>query len=505
MKRLVLILMCSATLASAQTVDTVRSSDTPNTGRLRWNNSLLNLRDTTVNLRRDIDTVHKYMRGDSADFNYASVDTTKSDYVESSFAGLGNTTISLLRLGSPGAIAVLPAEGWLGYDYVDHKLYYHNGTAQVEIGSGGGGSGTITGGTSLGGTAIYSGVSGANLTFKGLTAGSGVTVTSASTALTIGLATTVPRTNTANTFTSAQTITANDPFNPALSSTNAATTAAAHGVFGRSVAGSGVYGQATGSGTGVTGLSSTGTGGYFTSTSGIALHVEGNGIQSSLLVRTSGVNSLWVTDQGLVAATDADVTNLTVGTITMASDLDTLGDKHLAHHDTTGMSAIVTGAWVKQPDGTYTMEEIISDSSTSGFITKTNSGGTATVNSFLHEDPAVALEGGMTIADSTVRFSRAVYSYPDSILADNIIDWKKGNYFYKTIGGSTTFTFANGYHPGQTITVRITASGSYTASFPGTIVWAGGSAPTQTANKTDFYTFIYDMNGVVYGAARQNF
>ena len=48
-----------------------------------------------------------------------------------------------------------------------------------------GGGGTITGGTSLGGDAVYSGVSGANLQFKGLTAGSNITLTPSGTDITI--------------------------------------------------------------------------------------------------------------------------------------------------------------------------------------------------------------------------------------------------------------------------------------------------------------------------------
>ena len=46
-------------------------------------------------------------------------------------------------------------------------------------------SGTITGGASLGGDAIYAGVSGSNLTFKGLTAGSNITLTPSGSAITI--------------------------------------------------------------------------------------------------------------------------------------------------------------------------------------------------------------------------------------------------------------------------------------------------------------------------------
>ena len=55
----------------------------------------------------------------------------------------------------------------------------------ISLSGSGGGSGTITGGTSLGGEALYKQVSGANLQFKGLVAGTNISLTPSATGVTI--------------------------------------------------------------------------------------------------------------------------------------------------------------------------------------------------------------------------------------------------------------------------------------------------------------------------------
>jgi hypothetical protein len=46
-------------------------------------------------------------------------------------------------------------------------------------------------------------------------------------------------------------------------------------------------------------------------------------------------------------------------------------------------------------------------------------------------------------------------------------------------------------------------SGSATVTWP-TVKWSGGTAPTQTTNGTDVYTFV-DVLGTIYGAVLQAF
>lgn len=93
---------------------------------------------------------------------------------------------------------------------------------------------------------------------------------------------------------------------------------------------------------------------------------------------------------------------------------------------------------------------------------------------------------------------------PQAIAALNI-DWSLGTVFSKTLSASSTFTFSNDT-TGWTIVVALTNTASnYTVTWPGSVVWSGGVAPTQTVGaKTDVYTFI-KIGSVVYGSVVQNF
>ena len=85
------------------------------------------------------------------------------------------------------------------------------------------------------------------------------------------------------------------------------------------------------------------------------------------------------------------------------------------------------------------------------------------------------------------------------------IDWATGNVFTKTLSANTTFTFSN-QASGQTIVVRLTNTASnYTVTWPGSVLWSGGTAPVQTIGaKSDVYTFVYDGSSI-YGSVVQDF
>jgi hypothetical protein len=72
------------------------------------------------------------------------------------------------------------------------------------------------------------------------------------------------------------------------------------------------------------------------------------------------------------------------------------------------------------------------------------------------------------------------------------IDWSLGNTFFKSVTGTTTFSFTN-VTPGQVIKVILFQTGGATAAWSyGTILWKGGAAPalTTTINHTDVFTFV---------------
>ena len=85
----------------------------------------------------------------------------------------------------------------------------------------------------------------------------------------------------------------------------------------------------------------------------------------------------------------------------------------------------------------------------------------------------------------------------DRLVSATTIDWATGSNFYKTIALNTTFTFSNTL-PGQSITVTISAAGSYDVTWPATVVWSGNIAPRQTASTTDIY-FFHNINNIIYG------
>ena len=89
------------------------------------------------------------------------------------------------------------------------------------------------------------------------------------------------------------------------------------------------------------------------------------------------------------------------------------------------------------------------------------------------------------------------------------IDWGLGNLFNFTFADfvSETFTFTAPAKPGVFVlkmTQNSTADGA--ATWPGTVKWPGGTAPTITATSSavDLLRFYYDGTNY-YGTFEQNF
>ena len=83
------------------------------------------------------------------------------------------------------------------------------------------------------------------------------------------------------------------------------------------------------------------------------------------------------------------------------------------------------------------------------------------------------------------------------------IDQAEGNYFTKTIAANTTFTITN--VPSGTVAsgfvLELTNGGAYTVTFPASVKWASGTAPTLTASGVDVLVFITDDNGTTWRGA----
>ena len=88
------------------------------------------------------------------------------------------------------------------------------------------------------------------------------------------------------------------------------------------------------------------------------------------------------------------------------------------------------------------------------------------------------------------------------------IDWKLGNNFDFTFGAmNEVFSFLAPTKKGKfTLKLKQDATGGRTATFPATVKWAGGTAPTLStgANAVDIISFLWDGTNY-YGVASLDF
>ena len=84
------------------------------------------------------------------------------------------------------------------------------------------------------------------------------------------------------------------------------------------------------------------------------------------------------------------------------------------------------------------------------------------------------------------------------------LDLVNGNEFFLTLTGNITLTFSNPPATGKvgnfTLKTKQDATGSRTITWPGSVDWAGGTAPTisTAANAVDFFTFHTDDAGTIW-------
>jgi len=103
---------------------------------------------------------------------------------------------------------------------------------------------------------------------------------------------------------------------------------------------------------------------------------------------------------------------------------------------------------------------------------------------------------GTTNPQHKLEVNGAMYSKRYA-LTSVAVDWNNGNVQSVTLGANVAFTFSNGQDGGKyTLIIKQDATGSRTVTWPASVRWPGGTAPTltTTASKTDYIGFIY--NGV---------
>ena len=79
------------------------------------------------------------------------------------------------------------------------------------------------------------------------------------------------------------------------------------------------------------------------------------------------------------------------------------------------------------------------------------------------------------------------------------IDCSAGNYFTKTATGALTWTFTNvPSAKAFTVILELTNGGTGTQTWPASVKWPAGTAPTLTASGVDVLGFITDDGGTTW-------
>ena len=93
-----------------------------------------------------------------------------------------------------------------------------------------------------------------------------------------------------------------------------------------------------------------------------------------------------------------------------------------------------------------------------------------------------------------------------SISTNTTIDWSAGSYVTATIGGALTFTFSNPAPTGKACVayLQLTNGGSAVITWPGSVTWSGGTAPTLRASGVDLLRFYTQDNGTTWFGTAEN-
>ena len=123
----------------------------------------------------------------------------------------------------------------------------------------------------------------------------------------------------------------------------------------------------------------------------------------------------------------------------------------------------------------------------------------------------MTLGGGIACADEEISrpkfkdYAETINALGDLGGGTDAIDFTAGNVVSATVSTSTqTFTFTNPPATGiaGSFTLFLTNGGSQTVNWPGSVDWAGGSAPSLTSSGVDVLTFTtLDAGTIWYGFA----
>ena len=152
--------------------------------------------------------------------------------------------------------------------------------------------------------------------------------------------------------------------------------------------------------------------------------------------------------------------------------------------------------------GTFSGNVSVGGTLTYDDVTNIDSVGLITARSGINVTAGVSTFAAATHQNAGTKVS-GPYSSNVSAMGANAVDCSAGNYFTKTITGSTTFTFTNvPTSVAYSFTMELThTGGSGSITWPSSVKWPADTAPTLTDGKTSLLVFITDDGGTRWRGA----
>lgn len=113
-------------------------------------------------------------------------------------------------------------------------------------------------------------------------------------------------------------------------------------------------------------------------------------------------------------------------------------------------------------------------------------------------DASVVHTAGAETIDGAKTFTQGPYGATVAMAAADV-DLSQGSVFTVTISAATTLTFSNvPAGKAATFNLIITNGGAATVTWPTSVKWASGTAPTLTASGVDVLTFLTPDGGTTW-------
>jgi len=218
-----------------------------------------------------------------------------------------------------------------------------------------------------------------------------------------------------------------------------------------------------------------------------AYEAEANAFTDAQFTKLAGIETSATADQtdaeiraAVEAATDSNV--FTDADHTKLDGIATGANNYVHPNHTGEVTSTADGATVIADNVVDEANLKVSNAPTNGYFLSAQSGNT----------------GGLTwaAASSEIQQTEIV-----GTISSGTLDLSTGNVFSDAPSANATYVFNNPPSSGTAygFTLKVTPSGTYTVTWPASVDWAGGTAPTAPASgETDVFTFYTQDGGTTY-------